>query len=608
MNIPSAIPHLHASQSGTAIPDAGSQKKRRVTLTTASQPVALDRPKSHFERALAGPSSTSLAGGANAAGEWDYLLERYKSRGNDEGEEDHEDEDMLMEEEDDDDSSEEAEDIGEEEELVDEMEIDPADKQPHSGTMSVHEVADIINECITAFTNAWYPGKVSSEYQPIDIEKLLRKAESDGQRQHLEQLKRDRIDYLEHHLDTLADEISSSNWRNAKNVRYMCHNLETTVESLEYEKWLLEQYELRGGGAINPATQIIDLGSGSNSPEADLVFATDRLSVDIQSMAMPTDLDISEPLRAAQLQDRTFHTKVQSELSRTQGQTQPHQQPVQASNQSRNLGGPGLTPNPSRHQHEELIPLWSQESPRSTFNSSAKSSRPPQLSDPSLSQRTYASQGTHPTPTKHTKVQPHNRDSPELASISTVAKWGWKNLVETRDRKRIIMKLISQMNDDDRETLRTRIASVKKQHILMEIPKCIGMLLRKENKIQGILPRDLPKIVMFTRLFLSWWLADNYFLKEPEPERLQELAHSLEQQAAGANKFYDFIRYIMEHTFSKKALEKPAAPSQAEVIVISDSDDDTPKPKPTPPRKRQLEEPRSIKKSPAAKGTVIFLD
>ncbi|KAF2715156.1 hypothetical protein K504DRAFT_335143, partial [Pleomassaria siparia CBS 279.74] len=194
----------------------------------------------------------------------------------------------------------------------------------------------------------------------------------------------------------------------------------------------------------------------------------------------------------------------------------------------------------------------------------------------SQSQRHHSSQslaGSRKAQPAAGDVLLHNRDSPELSSIATVAKWGWPQLVQKHDRKRIVMKIIYEMTSSDREILRTRIMTVRKQNLLMEIPLCVAMLLRGENKIQGVLPRDLVKIVNFTKLFLSWWLCGNYFQEEAEQWQVEELAQCLDDRDTDESEFYYWVHHILENTFSKEALAKPSAPSQAEIIVIDSSDD-----------------------------------
>jgi hypothetical protein len=154
----------------------------------------------------------------------------------------------------------------------------------------------------------------------------------------------------------------------------------------------------------------------------------------------------------------------------------------------------------------------------------------------------------------------------------------------------------------------------------MEIPRCVAMLLRDDNKIHGILPRDLEKIKNFTKLFLSWWLADNYLYKDVKKWRLEELAQCLNEKSEDPEIFYNWVHHVLENTFSKEALANPRTPSQAEIITISDSDDDPPKSKlkPTPaPREKQTpttiniaatQQNRAPQKGPTTQETITISD
>ncbi|KAF2637796.1 hypothetical protein P280DRAFT_377279, partial [Massarina eburnea CBS 473.64] len=164
-------------------------------------------------------------------------------------------------------------------------------------------------------------------------------------------------------------------------------------------------------------------------------------------------------------------------------------------------------------------------------------------------------------------------DKPGLSSITSVSRWDWNTLVAKRDRPRIVMKILHEVSSEDREMIRTRLNELRKQTLLKEIRYCVHMFIRGEAKIPGVLPRDLAKVVTCTKFFLCWWLADNYFKKTAPEWRLEELSQCLESGSEDIGIFYDWVRYILANTFSKEALRKPFAPSQAEIITISDDDD-----------------------------------
>ena len=124
------------------------------------------------------------------------------------------------------------------------------------------------------------------------------------------------------------------------------------------------------------------------------------------------------------------------------------------------------------------------------------------------------------------------------------------------------------------------------------------MRLRGGKRLPGVLRRDLVKMERFCDLFLSFWLGGDYFSASPsspvnpptphpnnarsQPQKqrqatkdqLRELQSCIKNGKDDRGIFYDFLVYVLNHTFSVEALSRPEQPSQAEVIVISDDEGD----------------------------------
>jgi hypothetical protein len=611
----------HYKQTGasadTAVTEPNSHKKRRIGVTTISQPASvLERhPVTqvlHADQTSAGTHNEDIEHG----GAWDHLL-RWENTQDDEiaGS------DMEMDSEDGS-GSEEGDESDSDAMDVDET-ILPAIR-PRGGKLSEAEIINVIDDCIAQYTKAWFPGKLASEDQPVNIQELWDKVDSDDQRRQLAERSRGNVEYFGARLNRMGDEILRSTWNYRKDVERVCRSLEATVESLEYEKWLVELYNSNGKEHQTHAMlDIIDLGSGSESSDAEeepvdhagLISATDQLSVkgssalapaivDISGSTLVNDVKLQSPRQGSHQIPQTSQSQREATLSSPSSQAplQPH--PPKILLEKASCSRPSLSE--------------SQPAPASQFSkpSQSRKTRETQPQGPIRSQTP-----DQPESTASKRALLHNKESPELASISTVAKWRWVDLREQSDRKRIVMKVIHEMSNNDRETLRTRVTTVRKQNLLMEIPRCVAMLLRDDNKIQGILPRDLEKIKNFTRLFLSWWLADNYLYKDVKKWRLEELAQCLNEESKDPDIFYDWVNHVLANTFSKEALASPHAPSQAEIIMISDSDDDPPtlKLKPTPTaRKKRTSLPtsnvpttqrnRAPQRSPATQGTITITD
>ncbi|OAL51307.1 hypothetical protein IQ07DRAFT_586844 [Pyrenochaeta sp. DS3sAY3a] len=170
-----------------------------------------------------------------------------------------------------------------------------------------------------------------------------------------------------------------------------------------------------------------------------------------------------------------------------------------------------------------------------------------------------------------TSTEKHG-DEPEHASISTVSRWHWMDLVATQDRKRVISKLVNNMDSQERESLRLRLRLVHRSDVFREISTCTRML-SGESHMGGVHPKDLAEIIILTKLFMSWWLCDNYILQEPSKLDLEQLSQCLNGGYSDLVTFYNYLSTIMTTTFNEDALMHPFRPSQAEIIVISDDDD-----------------------------------
>ncbi|KAF1971784.1 hypothetical protein BU23DRAFT_555621 [Bimuria novae-zelandiae CBS 107.79] len=192
---------------------------------------------------------------------------------------------------------------------------------------------------------------------------------------------------------------------------------------------------------------------------------------------------------------------------------------------------------------------------------------------------------------------------PEIASIFTISKWSMEDLIASKDRKRIIMKVFLDMNQQEREMIRSRIKAVRKANLLREIRDCINMIYQKEERILGVLTSDLPKIKAVTSFFLCWWLAGNYMNKAPTDEQLHELVSELSERD-DLETFYHWVHLLLHKTFTEEAFRNAHAPSEEEVIVISD--DERP-PAPSSHRKVQAKRPRPAQRVPPPQD-VILLD
>jgi hypothetical protein len=385
-----------------------------------------------------------------------------------------------------------------------------------AGKLSSEQIIDIINERIEVYTQQWRPGKGEDAAHQPDTVKLWEDAEAEGCRQQKMEETTAAIEYYGERLDRLSEEILKAPWNTVDEVRRVCGNLEITVDLLEEAKWLLSIYALEPVSDDNDEYEINDDG-----PIAEHNRVLTRGSVKI------IDLESGPESDPDKMDFDCEHTAVTTDTSVP---------PPTAAGRSSTLDsdvGDSARENAIlavRQPHDQFI----QSSPSVIW---------------------------------------HGR-YPESASIHAVSQWDMNELVARADRKRIIMKVVHELSVEDRELIRERLKLVRKQDLLVEILPCVKMMSKGEARMRGVLQKDTYKIVAFTKLFLCWWLAGNYFnSKEPSEWRLEELSDTLESGCADLEYFYSWLQYILAHTFSEKALETPDAPSQAEIIVISDDED-----------------------------------
>ncbi|KAI4654692.1 uncharacterized protein J4E79_008568 [Alternaria viburni] len=393
--------------------------------------------------------------------------------------------------------------------------------------LSQDKIVDIINERIKLFTDAWKPNRGVARGEEVDYDPVAMwtEAEAKGEREALAKQYETEHSYYKSRLDELCDQIVKFPGSNAEQIRRQCSNLEVTVDSMEFAAWLRDIYKL----------EPVDDSDEEQVPDDQDTVMSDRPDIPRTASSLQVEpgneiIDLGSPPDSSDIED---------------GNALPSGINV------------GAEADPVEDQLEDLT---------------RSSTRDSVIAD-SVEPIMYAHPGLLPPDGLSTRTPINHGDEPENASIATVRRWKWEDLVEHLDRKRVVSKVIYEMKFNDREVIRNRIRLVGKTNLIKEIRACIGMLCKRETKLQGVLPRDMPKILAFTKLFLSWWFCSNYS-REPDASKkdLEELRKCMDSGAAETSTFYDYVYTIMGTTFSEKSLQHPDQPSQAEIIEISDDD------------------------------------
>ncbi|KAF2028977.1 hypothetical protein EK21DRAFT_29404, partial [Setomelanomma holmii] len=427
---------------------------------------------------------------------------------------------------DDDDSLEDEEQAAEVEEEEPENPVRDKIEPQNRAKLNQDEIVNILNEYIEHYTNTWTPEQEAQRGEKLDPVAMWEDADAAGTRHQLiEKYKSDRA-YYQQRLDNLCDQVLQTLGSNAEKVCLQCRNLEETISMMEFSDWL----------------------------------------VGIYSLAPDKDTEDESPERSTNHAGSTEYTESKRENEHLTRQTQLAQ--------IIDLGSP--TESSVSEQDEMLVdssPTPGSEIERQTPRSPERFHSTDAVIADTIEP---AAKPVPPPPTARTATSrslAQLGDEPENASIASARRWRWTDLIDSQDRKRVVIKALLELNSDDLEIIRTRLRTVGKADMIREIPASLQMFSRKETKMHGVLQRDMPKIVTSTKLFLCWWLCDNYFRANPSMWHLEELQNCLEEGSPDPSTFCDFLSTVMRTTFSPDALRNPDQPSQREIIEISDDDE-----------------------------------
>ncbi|KAL6706697.1 hypothetical protein ACN47E_005239 [Coniothyrium glycines] len=417
---------------------------------------------------------------------------------------------------------------------AEEIEEEPLDEYKEVATerlstrLSPDQVLEIINERIEFYTNSWRPGKDTETDGSVDYDPktMWDTAQAAGNREELVRKHATDRSYFSQRLDKLCEEIWRFPANTLEGVKLQCRNLEITVHSMELAEWLMAIYQLE-----------------AESDE------------DSNSDALATDLSMDQPVNHSKEprgSEKGFCKIVDlgsppSSSDETEGHSEKDKSPLKFT---------ALSHRRSPHSNVRILPSESDvvDTLEVTVSVEPRSATPVHMHQATIS----ASLG----------------DEPENASITTVRRWKWEELLGTSDRKRVVSKIVHELTAPDREAVRGRLKHVTKSNIIREIHANINTRHLGRTKMQGILPKDQLKIETLANLFISWWFCINMMQQSPTHGQMGELQACLEREPQDLDIFYDYLSTIMTTTFGEEALRNPNRPSQAEIIEISDDEHD----------------------------------
>lgn len=96
--------------------------------------------------------------------------------------------------------------------------------------------------------------------------------------------------------------------------------------------------------------------------------------------------------------------------------------------------------------------------------------------------------------------------TPQDAQHDEIARWSWSTLLETMDRKRIILKILDEMDTNMRKRVETLFYDFKEDRLKDDVQKALSALENGRNSIVGVDPASPRTETLFvlSRLWLCW--------------------------------------------------------------------------------------------------------
>ena len=489
--------------------------------------------------------------------------------------------------------------------LLEEMDTEAHEKEEQRakrGPLTVDEVSTLVDQAIEDIKISWQKKKLP--LRESTAWSVWRKGRRSEVRRQLNIQAEEQIKKLNGRLLTLKKEISGQIWQKEAEVRRQCTILEENVFQREDHAWRISIWQRKEEPPrpkSKPRTRKkvasvhasdeegISLGSDSEAASDDMSRFIDIKEIDMtQVMQSPCS---SEPDLPAQ----------PSELDRRSSPELGQQSAVQRA-QSPDNSITGAQADDEMNEDEEdspedtAIDTVEESDPNMTSSESvaateSSSKAPPQPQSPhSVIDLTFSSDAS---PTIDTPIRSYRTEipasqrfngAPENSSAADIASWTWKELDQRGDRKRIIIKILSEMDLTDRNMMKERIQKVPARDFIDEVGRGLGALLRKDLRLSGVQQETFPKIIKFSRLYICWDIGSCRWWKEDLPE---QLARDINRSKKGVEDFYGFLCTVLlegQHAMripkgggvstlkSKLKISVPTVITGSQPLLISDSD------------------------------------
>jgi len=445
-----------------------------------------------------------------------------------------------------------------------ELEEDEDDQQV-AKSLSTDKVSEIMGAYIDNLKAEWQKKKLPIRESHAQV--VWRQGRRSSKRHEKIDQTRRALQSLEKRLVKLKDYILNNIYWTEKEVKEQCASMDITVAQREEEAWKLavwarqkEPPKVPRPRTIKPKRSI----HNNNQGEDGIALHSDSDEVVDDNLADFVDIDeIDPPAPLIEDEDMELNPPAPEPEDETMEDTSPavetadgdmemdpsalenDEQSQNASNDSSEVGSVSrAVSHESQLESEPQTPAKGRPFQRRA--------RDPSVIDLTLSPDVVPPRGSQPDLyTNH----------PENATKSMIESWDWEVLEERRDRKRIVLKILSEVGEADRAMMEARIKTIKKNNFIDEVARGVGMLRRHEEKIRGVLHVDLPKIIRFTKLYLAWNLCMHQAWTEDVSQRELEDVLKQTKNRGDLDAFYVFVKRVLLGP-PQHGNPPPAPPSQ----------------------------------------------
>lgn len=505
--------------------------------------------------------------------------------------------------------------------LLEEMETEAHEKEEQRakrGPLTVDEVSTLVDQTIEDIKISWQKKKLP--LRESTAWSVWRKGRRSEVRRQLNIQAEEQIKKLNGRLSTLKKEISGQIWQKEAEVRRQCTILEENVFQREDHAWRISIWQRKEEPPrpkSKPRTRKkvasvhasdeegISLGSDSEAASDDMSRFIDIKEIDMtQVMQSPYSSEPNLPAQPSEL-DRRSSPELGQQSAVQRAQSPDDSITGAQADDEMNEDEEDSPEDTAINTVEESDPnMTSSESVAATESSSKAPSQP--QSPHSVIDLTFSSDAS---PTIDTPIRSYRTEipalqrfngAPENSSAADIASWTWKELDQRGDRKRMIIKILSEMDLTDCNMMKERIRKVPARDFIDEVGRGLGALLRNDLRLSGVQQETFPKIIKFSRLYICWDIGSCRWWKEDLPE---QLARDINRSKKGVEDFYGFLCTVLlegQHAMripkgsgvstpkSKLKISVPTAITGSQPLLISDSDVEETEEIPNKKRKRAV--------------------